>query len=753
MYVELFKRGKNDPVEQVIINVFDGKGFADIVIPRKAEPGFYTLRAYTNWMKNFGEDAFFYKDIWIGDIKDIDFGIPVETSQTKIDFFPEGGDLVIGLKSKVAFKALNGYGKGEDVICYILNSRKDTLLRFESEYLGMGTFELNPQQGEKYAAWVKMEGIDWKMIPLPEAKEKGMVLSVKEDVNEEGLLKIQIKHLFPEDIKFYLMGISKGKTVFSASGETNGKLAEFTLPKDDFSPGIVQFTVLDDQFRPMAERLVYMHPFASGVASFKTEKESYSPKEVVRMEIEVQDEFGIPVQGDFSISVTDGFQVFQQPNSANIYTHFLFGNELQGEIEMPAYYFDLGNESAAKHLDNLMLTHGWRKFSWDRLAKFNEVPEYGFEYGLNVEGVVKTLASKQIREPQKITMIINSLYEMPLVVEGETDILGNFSFNGLNFTDSVWVFAQAFLEKEMKSGEVRQLKYNEIELVQPKIPELSARHVMAYQKKEDSLGPEDYLVEVSHAKRMMEQFILGKEIELAEVTITAKRKDQLPDNRAMFYQDNPEASLEVIPEHYVYMNVFQLIRGRFAGVNVVGDVFGGTGNPPSVLVRGGTISGPAGRGAGQGIGAQIWIDGNPASAELAMTIPIINIERVDVLRSLARTAILGGPTVNILTRNGNPNREFVDDPRFGMGNAVMLTKGFAPYREFYVPPTEYDSGAPIFRDYRSTIYWNPNIQTGLDGKAYIEFPLTEGNTEVHFILEGLSDEKQPYYATYSIKVN
>jgi hypothetical protein len=752
LYVDLLKQGKADPVEQIIINVFDGKGFADIVIPRKTEPGLYTIRAYTNWMRNFGEDGFFHKDIWIGDMKEVDKNTSTKSSPSRIDFFPEGGDLVAGLPSKVAFKALDGDGKGEDVIGYILNSRKDTLLRFESEYLGMGTFDLSPEPGERYDAWVKMAGIEWLLVPLPSVNEKGLVISVEEDANEEDILKINIRHNYSDDLSLHLIGLSQGEIVFSSYGETYNKSAEFKLSKDEFNPGIMQLTVMDDQFNPRAERLVYMHQFAKGAAIFKAEKERYTPKEMVRMEIQVQDEFGIPIEGDFSISVTDAFQVAQMPNASNIYTHFLFENELQGEIEMPAYYFDPENESAVMHLDNLLLTQGWRRFSWDRLNKLNEFPEYKIEEGLSVEGVVKTLDSKPIKEPQQITMILNSFYEMPLVLEGETDAMGNFSFGGLNFTDSVWVFAQAYLEKEKKSGEVKQLKFNEIELLQPKKPLASNRQIKGLKKPDDWVGPEDYLVEVSQAKEMMEQFLLGREIELAEVTITARRKDKLPDNRAIFYNDLPESSLEVIPEHYVYMNVFQLIRGRFAGVNVVGDVFGGTGNPPAVLVRGGTISGPAGRGGGQAMGAQIWIDGNPASAELAMTIPVINIERVDLLRSLARTAILGGPTVNILTRTGNPNPEFVKDPRFGMGNAVMFTKGYAPYREFYVPPSENDTGAPIFRDYRSTIYWNPDIQTGMDGKVFIEFPLTEGKPEINFTLEGLSHKKQPIHSTFSMKV-
>jgi hypothetical protein len=749
LYVDLFRAGEKKPVEQVIVQIFEGKGFGDIIIPRNVEPGVYTLRAYTNWMRNFGEEAFFHKDMWIGDIRETQSGNLTLPSESKVAFFPEGGDLVAGLKSKVAFKALDDGGRGTDMLGYLLDSKGDSLFRFESAHLGMGTFELEPVKGEKYAALVKTAGKDWMKIPLPDVKESGMVFRVIEG-EEDNKLVFQVHHNFPEETDLHLLGLSQGNPVFSQAFETKNKSAELILSRDDFNPGIVQFTLFDGKGNPLAERLVYMHQFALGSTNFMTEKNTYRPKEMVRMEIEVLDEFGIPVQGDFSLSVTDGYQVMFQPDASNIHSHFLLGSDLKGDIEMPSYYFNPKNKNAALHLDNLLLTQGWRRFSWDKLAMLDLKPKFQFEEGLSLVGLVRELGGKEIKEPRNITMIINSFFEMPIVVEGETDPKGNFKLSNLDFTDSVWVYAQAFLEKEKKSGEIKQLKYNEIELIDAERPLLPDRAVIGVKKEDDWYGPDDYLVQVGLARNMMEQFLLGREIELAEVTVQAKRQDKIPDTRAVLYGNAPEASVEVTREHYMYINVFQLIRGRFAGVNVEGDVFDFA-NPPTVLVRGGTISGPS-SGNGIRVSAQIWIDGQPSSAAMAITIPLTNIERVDLLKSLARSAMIGGPTVNILTRDGNPNRTFVDDPRFGMGNAVMLSKGYAPYREFYVPPTEYDSGAPIYMDFRSTIYWNPRIETGLDGKAFVEFPLTEGNPEINIVLEGLSDKNQPHFATFSMKV-
>jgi hypothetical protein len=168
-----------------------------------------------------------------------------------------------------------------------------------------------------------------------------------------------------------------------------------------------------------------------------------------------------------------------------------------------------------------------------------------------------------------------------------------------------------------------------------------------------------------------------------------------------------------------------------------------------VLMRGGAISGSG------LVGATFFLDGNPAQLALIATLPVAEIERIDLLRSLNRAAVYGadgaGGVVNVLTKSGNPNRDFSDEPT--RGNATLESKGYAPVREFYTPSAIPDFNAPIALDYRSTIFWEPNIITDERGKATLEFPLSEGNPEIRVNLEGLSKTGEPLRATYQFKVN
>ncbi|RPA67540.1 Plug domain-containing protein [Cyclobacteriaceae bacterium YHN15] len=752
LYVELIQDRVVPYVSRIVLKLENGLGQGDIVLPRGLRPGVYTLRAYTEWMKNFGEEAFFEKNIWVGELGD-GWEFINQNPKLNLSFFPEGGYLVEGIESKVGFKATNAIGKGADVLGYILNSKMDTILRFESEHLGMGAFNFTPVPNESYEIRAKSAEQGWTRFSFSEIQKSGYILKIDPLFGKAESKVSIIKHPSAKPKSLHLIGQSKGKVVFRKDLDADKPENSFILDQEDFFPGLVTFTLMDEETHLLAERLVYFLPFAQASGKFRTEKTDYSPKEMVRMDIEVLDEFGMPIVGDFSVSVTDAYQVMHLENSQNIVSYLQLSSELKGEIEQPFYYFNPENPNAEKYLDNLLLTQGWRRFSWENLAKLNELPTYNFESGLTLNGRVSKLNNKPVEEVHKLTMLVNHWYGDPLVYEGETDKSGNFTFLGMDYQDTVGIFLQAYIEKEKASGKKSEVKRNEVEIFDPEIPKPKMASLIGLPQGDQFLDYDDYIVTVKEARNLMEQFVLNKEIELGEVTVRGRRSDQIPDTRTIQYNDKPELSMLVNEDYHAsYQNVYQLIRGRFPGVNVYGDVFDMM-NPPAILMRGGLISGPASGRPAVG-GAAIFIDGSPATPQLAATIPVAEIERVDILRSLAKSAVYGsqgaGGVVNILTKRGNPNRDFSEVDI--LGNATLVTQGYAPIREFYVPPMVPDISAPIAIDFRSTLFWLSFVESDLRGKLYLEFPLSEGRSEVRVTLEGLSRRGEPVYTTHTFNV-
>ncbi len=109
-YVEVLDKDQKS-VLQAKIALDKGKGNGSLYIPLSFNSGVYRLRAYTNWMKNFDPVYYFEKPITIvNSLKNLNRGAALPRNYD-LQFFPEGGNLVQGIQSKVAFKIVDQIGK------------------------------------------------------------------------------------------------------------------------------------------------------------------------------------------------------------------------------------------------------------------------------------------------------------------------------------------------------------------------------------------------------------------------------------------------------------------------------------------------------------------------------------------------------------------------------------------------------------------------------------------------------------------
>jgi len=130
-------------VLQTKIALDKGTGNGSLYIPLSFNSGFYRLRAYTNWMKNFDAGYYFEKPVTIvNSLKNLNK--QAELSRNfDLQFFPEGGNLVQGIQSKVAFKIVDQSGKGIDCKGSVVNKNNDTVATFQTFKFGIGNFDLH----------------------------------------------------------------------------------------------------------------------------------------------------------------------------------------------------------------------------------------------------------------------------------------------------------------------------------------------------------------------------------------------------------------------------------------------------------------------------------------------------------------------------------------------------------------------------------------------------------------------------------
>ncbi|NMC38243.1 MAG: hypothetical protein GYA41_07970 [Bacteroidales bacterium] len=142
-----------------IVRIMNGLGNGDFILSENLKTGTYYLRAYTNYMRNFGEQLFFTREIRIAGNPDSagmeSYSTQPGSNTLHLQFFPEGGSLVDEVTSVVGFKVTDGQGYGCDITGVVYSGPGDSVTTFKSNHNGMGKFTLTPQKGWEYYAVVK----------------------------------------------------------------------------------------------------------------------------------------------------------------------------------------------------------------------------------------------------------------------------------------------------------------------------------------------------------------------------------------------------------------------------------------------------------------------------------------------------------------------------------------------------------------------------------------------------------------------
>ena len=270
------------------------RGFAngDFFLPDTIPEGLYQMRAYTNWMRNFGQEYFFKLDINIWNpehtlilYRDDKLANKRHKKQSMrksknidIQFFPEGGYLVDGLKSRVGFKAVNELGLGIGIEGNILDNKKKIVSSISSEHLGMGAFSFVPEAGMKYHAEVVTEnGKDYR-FNLPETLESGYVLSVLE--NRDKQLKLSITSTLSDPMAVVACHL-RGKVIYSQQVQLVNGSRTLDIPLNDAPSGILHITLFDDQREPRCERLVFVRSEDLLRIAVLKQKSEFKPREKV----------------------------------------------------------------------------------------------------------------------------------------------------------------------------------------------------------------------------------------------------------------------------------------------------------------------------------------------------------------------------------------------------------------------------------------------------------------------------------------
>jgi hypothetical protein len=437
VYVEVLDQNQN-AILQTKIAMKDGAGSGSLSLPVTLTTGSFILRAYTSWMKNFSPDYYFTKKlVIINPLKSPDISKKKEEPKYDIQFFPEGGNLVAGITSVVAFKEADQWGNGADFKGALIDQKNDTVAKFTPLKFGIGHFTFKPEKNHTYKATI-YTGNQQIQTALPQVNGNGYVMNLKDDGS--GQLLVNVYTNLPDE-NIYLFAHTRNviKAVGKAVNE-NGA-AHFSIDKNTLGDGISQITIFNEQRQPVCERLYFKRPAKSLIINVVSDERQYGIRKKVNISINTKSQSNAPVVADLSLSVYR-LDPLQADNDEYIQNYLWLSSDLRGNIESPAYYFKNTDAATDEALDNLMLTQGWRRFAWNDVLT-GKAPAFTFLPELNGPIIAAKMINRLTGDAAPgIIGYLGILGRSVQVYASKSDAYGRMLFNMKNFYGPTEIVAE-----------------------------------------------------------------------------------------------------------------------------------------------------------------------------------------------------------------------------------------------------------------------------------------------------------------------
>ena len=405
-YVDWFdEQGKL--INHTTAPMFEASARGQFIIPEKYLGKLVHAKAYTNWMLNFDTTFLYNKDVSIDQPITNSTKVKTDKLTATIQFFPEAGDLVAGINQRVAFLANNQFGLPVTVRGALKNNKNELIDSFVTQHDGMGIFSFDVSAKDTYTTTWDDEYGTSHTTPLVVGKMAAATLQVQplknkvlfvvkrsKDVADNFKTLNAIAHMNQHEVY---------KSRINLSVKTSG-VGE--IPTKDLPSGILQITLFDANWTPIAERVVFVNnDDYSFYPDIRIVEKSLKPLGKNRIDVYVSDS----AFSNMSMAVTDADLLHDDNNT--IVSQMLLTGDIKGYIHNPAYYFFSDADSVRQHLDLVMLTHGWRRFDWraiaaSKLPAITNTKDSGY---LQVKGSVFGFTKASgVQLPPLITLILQA---------------------------------------------------------------------------------------------------------------------------------------------------------------------------------------------------------------------------------------------------------------------------------------------------------------------------------------------------------
>lgn len=352
--------------------------------------------------------------------------LPTNIDPVVIKFYPEGGNLVAGVPSRIGFTALNKWGIPVDVEGSVLSADGNVVASVKTLSKGLGIVMLTNLGQQKLKLVLSGKSGQNQSFDLPAPVANGLATTVvKTDADF-----IYTNLVFTDKQKHPIsLIITHGNAVYwSADMEIDGS-GRLKIPANGLPHGINLLSIFSKDGNLLSERLLFRENKQDFKIKIEPEQQRLQAKGEILVKAQLIDENNKPVSANVSISVSDRF--VNGLNRMTIGDYMQIETEVENPISLfPEVHNAIGNNTAL--LDIFLIANHLIGFDWAKIRQFKPENAAGthFEY-FRVSGVVTDKNGNKINKA-KVSLANNKNMQ---IYSTTTNVDGIFSFPNLNMNN------------------------------------------------------------------------------------------------------------------------------------------------------------------------------------------------------------------------------------------------------------------------------------------------------------------------------
>ncbi|GAB5523940.1 MAG: hypothetical protein Roseis2KO_18120 [Roseivirga sp.] len=736
LYVDLYNE-KDQLIEQLRIRCANGFGNGHFKLPADINTDKLRVRAYTHWMKNFSKDFIFQKSL---PLISPEQQAPLTQTDISVGIYPEGGQMIAGVTNRLAIKTDEAMA-GKTLL--LLDDDKEEIDEIEIDERGYGIFTLKPQTDEHYSLTYNNQSFE-----LPQPADQGIALTLNSHSYPDFARLTLRKKPGSSPEKVTVLVHTRGTVHHFSELDFSRAVAITNIPKTILPAGVNHLTIFDASGKPLAERLFYMNRAEPVSLDVRTQKEAFSTRDKVEIELDLSDLTGKNQLGsNLSLVATQSAEVVRSAHEENIKTYLLLNSDLRGTIKEPGYYFTDNSKEKKMALDRVMMTHGWRRFAWEKLlTQEMDSVQYEPERGMTLKGKMVGKTNGKPIANGTVTYLDNKAGQTVMRTQ-QTNEDGEFMLTDLLHTNLNKVSLKGIItDKGLKRARKQFVKFEldtatetfKTEWLIPADPaELSSSEL------------EDNIL-ANTAKRELYDSIYNfdPDVRIVEgVTVESKKELDFTRNKTSAIYGKGTVTFEVPDEPRIraQRDIFSVMSNLVSGVRIIPGM-----NPANTVVQ---IRAAYRMGENMDqVRPKFMLNDMETDLLTIVYLPVDQIDRVEIYKG-PDAAIFGLETIGgvmaVYTKSGF---EALGEASTEQGLYSISLPGLQAPREFFSPDYAKDKPEHAKPDIRSLVHWQPTVVTDSTGIAKVEFWTTDNAGTIDIEIQGLTYSGKPVVKKSTIQV-